>query len=91
MNEKQRILKLLEDGKITAEEAAELLEALKKSYAHNTHAHPHCGPMFIKHRFSRHHFDPCCPPHRKKVIVKVGDACCAHPEDVDVMAFGCCD
>jgi len=89
MNPKERILKLLEDGKITADEAAKLLEALKHSYASNAHAHPHCGPMFIKHSFGRHHFDTCCHPPHKKVIVKMRGECCEDPEDIELMTFGC--
>lgn len=46
MEEKKKILEMLEDGKITAEEAAKLLEALKKSF----------GPVHFE-PFGPHRFD----------------------------------
>jgi len=54
MKEKERILSLLEAGKITADEATRLLEALKTSYepGENTHMDFMLGPH-PHHHFKR--------------------------------------
>lgn len=51
MEARERIFKMLEDGKINADEAAKLIEALNRSY-HSPEAHFH-GP-----RPPRHHRHP---------------------------------
>jgi predicted nucleic acid-binding protein len=86
MKEKQRILKLLEDGKITAEDAVKLLEALKKSlgpgeFIRIMHTHPH-----IK-RIRRHRLDPS----HKKVIIKMMGDCCEDRDDTEFLDLACCD
>ena len=84
MEAKERILKLLEDGKITADEAAKLLEALKRSYGSDDCCRVIRFPHHHGQWFHRHH------PHRKKVIVTMRDECCEDPEDIEFMAFACC-
>jgi len=75
MDERKKILELLEKGKVNPEEARKLLEALKRSYTHEPHIELDCFldgmPWFAKHRhFHRHH-------PRKKVIIKMtGENCC---------------
>lgn len=86
MKERKRILELLKEGKISADEAVKLLEAVNKSYAGHVEFDMECIPGFHHHpRFMRKHV---IRGHRfghadKRVIVKLcGD---------DDLEFDCCD
>lgn len=90
MEERKKILELLQNGKINADDAVKLLEALNKSYGPfgvMRFTGPHLRKMMKKkmhkHGFG-HHFDP----GRKKVIVKMVGDCDCDPEDADII---CCD
>lgn len=92
--ENARILKMLKEGKITAEEASQLIKAVRKSYASDDctieiekgfHHEPRFGGTRFggtrfgeHHHFSHHHFGP----GPKRVVVKL------RPGD---MHFDCCD
>ncbi len=88
--ENARIIKMLKEGKITAEEASQLIKAVRKSYASDDciieverdpgrHGSWFGGTRFGEHHhFSHHHFGP----DRKRVVVKL------RPGD---MHFDCCD
>jgi hypothetical protein len=88
MNPKERILKLLEDGKLSAEDAAKLLEALKKSYASQRICldlgFGHHRPGFFKPGFHKSHLHP----GRKKMIVKMVDRCSPNPEAMEFISSG---
>ncbi len=79
MNEKLRILKLLEDGKINADEAARLLEAVNQSEAKERKGHfwshietiPHMVSSAIASSFKDMHSDEHIEiPKKQKITVK---------------------
>lgn len=87
--ENARIIKMLKEGKITSEEASQLIKAVRKSYASDDytieiekgfHHEPRFGGTQFggHHNFSHHHVGP----DRKRIVVKL------RPGD---MHFDCCE
>jgi hypothetical protein len=101
MKEKERILSLLEAGKITADEATRLLEALKTSYRPEVDfmfgPHPHHHFKHIKHKMKTmkrmRHFHPLPHPllhpfsRPRKIVVKMRGAC-MDPDDIEITGSG---
>lgn len=97
MNPKERILKMLEEGKINADDAAKLLEALKKSFADdlcvdvNTDKHHH--KRFEKRiyipRFAIRH-NPFFGHTPRKIVVRMNKPYCGDVGDIEIMPFGDC-
>lgn len=88
MEERKKILNLLEEGKITTDEAVKLLEAVQKSYGHINasfgHSHHHLHPHKLMRKI--HNINHGFGPGRKMIIIKHADDCGCH-EDIDC----CCD
>lgn len=97
MRPKERILVMLEDGKITPDEAARLLEALRNSFSPTkcrVEVTRGRGRRIYKRRFRFPHrffrrFGEFFGPE-KKVVVKVTGECC-NDEDFEFLAYGCPD
>ncbi len=84
VEENSRIIKMLKEGKITADEASQLIKAVRKSFGGDycVEIGPgfHDGPWFSgRSPFSRHHFGS----GRKRIVVKL------HPGGR--RGFDCCE
>lgn len=91
MEPKERIIKLLEDGKINAQDAAKLLEALRSYSSEGV-----CMDLGFGHHHRSRFFKPGSHechfhPGRKKMIVKLAGICCPDPRGMKFTASGCCD